>query len=79
VIPQRSNEETEDHRKRRVERNLELSGHTLERVIGDSRGNVSTRSQLARFSNHQAYISMIEPKKLFEELEYLDWLDAIYA
>jgi hypothetical protein len=44
VIPQRSNEEIEDRRKRRVERNLELSGHTLERVIGDLRGNVSIRS-----------------------------------
>jgi hypothetical protein len=43
VIPQKSNEEIEARRKRRVERNLELSGHTLERVIGDLRGNVSTR------------------------------------
>jgi hypothetical protein len=29
VIPQRSNEEIKAHRKRRIERNLELSGHTL--------------------------------------------------
>jgi hypothetical protein len=43
VIPQRSNEEIKSHRKRRIERNLELSGHTLERVIGDLRGNVSPR------------------------------------
>jgi hypothetical protein len=42
VIPQRSNEEIEAHRKRRVERNFELRGHTLERVIGDLRGKVST-------------------------------------
>jgi hypothetical protein len=79
VIPQRSNEEIKAHHKRRVERNLELSGHTLERVIGDLRGKVSTRSQLAKFSNHQAYISMVEPKKVFEALEYLDWLDAMHA
>jgi hypothetical protein len=65
VITQRSNEEIKACRKRRVERNLELSGHTLERVIGDLRGKVSTRSQLAKFSNHQAYISMVEPKKVF--------------
>jgi hypothetical protein len=78
VIPQRSNEEIEARRKRRIERNLELSGHTLERVIGDLRGNVSTRSQLAKFSNHQAYISMIEPKKVFEALEDMDWLDAMH-
>jgi hypothetical protein len=42
VIPQRSNKEIEARRKRRVERNLELRGHTLERVIGDLRGKVST-------------------------------------
>jgi hypothetical protein len=78
VIPQRSNEEIEAHRKRRVERNLELSGHTLERVIGDLRGKVSTRSQLAKFSNHHAYISMVEPKKVFEALEDPDWLDAMH-
>jgi hypothetical protein len=44
VIPQRSNEEIKARRKRRVERNLELRGHTLERVIGDLRGNVSIKS-----------------------------------
>jgi hypothetical protein len=50
VIPQSSNEEIEARYKRRVERNLELRSHTLERVIGDLRGNLSTRSQLAKFS-----------------------------
>jgi hypothetical protein len=35
VIPQSSNEEIEARHKRRVERNLELRGHNLERVIGD--------------------------------------------
>jgi hypothetical protein len=78
VIPQSSNEEIEARCKRRVERNLELIGHTLERVIGDLRGKVSTQSQLAKFSNHQAYISMVEPKKVFEALEDLDWLDAMH-
>jgi hypothetical protein len=78
VIPQRSNEEIKAYRKRRVERNLELRGHTLEKVIGGLRGNVSTRGQLAKFSNHQAYISMIEPKKVFEALKDPDWLDAMH-
>jgi hypothetical protein len=44
VIPQSSNEEIKARRKRRVERNLEIRGHTLERVIRDLRGKVSTRS-----------------------------------
>jgi hypothetical protein len=78
VIPPRSNEEIEAHRKRRVERDLELKGHTLERVIRDLRGKVSTRSQLTQFSNHHAYISMVEPKKVFEALEDPDWLDAMH-
>jgi hypothetical protein len=78
VIPQRSNEEIEARHQKRVERNLELSGHTLESVTGDLRGNVSTRGQLAKFSNHHAYISMVEPKKVFEALEDLDWLDAMH-
>jgi hypothetical protein len=78
VIPQRSNEEIEAHCKRRVERNLELRGHTLERAIGDLRGKVSTRSQLAKFRNHHAYISMVEPKKVFKALEDPDWLDAMH-
>jgi hypothetical protein len=33
---------------------------------------------LAKFSNHQAYISMMEPKKVFEALEDPDWLDAMH-
>jgi hypothetical protein len=78
VIPPRSNEEIEAHRKRRVERDLKLKGHTLERVIGDLRSKVSTQRQLAQFSTHHAYISMVEPKKVFEALEDLDWLDAMH-
>jgi hypothetical protein len=38
---------------------------------------VSTLSQLAKFSNHQAYISMVEPKKVFEALEDPNWMDAM--
>jgi hypothetical protein len=78
VIPPRSNEEIKARRKRRVERDLELKGHTLERVIRDLRSNVSTRRQLAQFSNHHAYISMAEPKKVFEALKDPDWLDAMH-
>jgi hypothetical protein len=33
---------------------------------------------LEKFSNHQAYISMVEPKKVFEALEDPDWLDAMH-
>ena len=39
---------------------------------------VSTRRQLANFSEHQAHISMVEPKKVFEALEDPDWLEAMH-
>jgi hypothetical protein len=33
---------------------------------------------IEKFSNHRAYISMIEPKKIFDALEDLDWLDTMH-
>ena len=57
---------------------MELRGHLLDNVLGDVRRKVSTRKQLANFSNHQAYISMVEPQKVFEDLEDLDWMDAMH-
>ena len=61
-----------------MERTLELRGHTLDKVIGDVRGKLSTRRQLASFCEHQAYISMVEPQKVFEALEDPDWLEAMH-
>ncbi|KAK1561404.1 hypothetical protein QYE76_017272 [Lolium multiflorum] len=39
---------------------------------------ITTRRQLANFSDHQAYISVVEPKKVFDALEDPDWLDAMH-
>ncbi|KAK1632346.1 hypothetical protein QYE76_006661 [Lolium multiflorum] len=47
-------------------------------VLGDVRAKVSTRRQLANFSNHHAYISVVEPKKVFEALEDSDWVEAMH-
>ena len=58
---------------------MEIRQHSLDKVIGDLRGKVSTRRQLANFSDHQAHISMVEPKKVCEALEDPDWLEAIVA
>ena len=57
---------------------MERHQHTLDKVIGDLRSKVTTRRQLANFSDHQAHISMVEPKKVFEALEDLDWLEAMH-
>ena len=51
---------------------------TNEQVLGDLKGKRTTRKQLASFSNHHAYISMIEPKKVYESLEDSDWLEAMH-
>ncbi|KAK1660605.1 hypothetical protein QYE76_048764 [Lolium multiflorum] len=76
--PRRTKEEIEARRLARRDRNLELRGHTHDKVLGDVRAKVSTRRQLANFSHHHAYISLVEPKKVFEALEDSDWLEAMH-
>src|SRR4051794_30455913 len=51
---------------------------TNEHVLGNLKSKVTTRRQLANFSTHHAYISMIEPKKVHEALEDSDWLEAMH-
>jgi hypothetical protein len=50
----------------------------MESVIGSLRRGVSTRRQLANFSSHHAYISCVEPQKVFEALEDPDWVEAMH-
>ncbi|KAK1662886.1 hypothetical protein QYE76_051045 [Lolium multiflorum] len=76
--PRRTKEEIEARRLARRDRNLERLEHTHDKVLGDVRARVSTRRQLANFSNHHAYISLVEPKKVFEALEDPDWLEAMH-
>ncbi|KAK1653556.1 hypothetical protein QYE76_071361 [Lolium multiflorum] len=74
--PRRTKEEIEARRLARRDRNLEILGHTHDKVLSDVRGRVSTRRQLANFS--KAYISLLELKKVFEALEDSDWLEAMH-
>ncbi|KAK1579119.1 hypothetical protein QYE76_016956, partial [Lolium multiflorum] len=76
--PRRTKEEIEARRLARRDRTLEIRGHTHDKVLGDVRAKVSTRRQLANFSNHHAYISVVEPKKVFEALEDSDWVEAMH-
>src|SRR5215216_7634384 len=76
--PSRNNKDIEARRKARADRNLELRGHTLDKVVGDLRRRVSTRRELASFCDHQAHISMVEPKKVFDALEDPDWVVAMH-
>jgi hypothetical protein len=66
---QESFEEAQARSARKVASTLWKGSHTLESVIGTVRKGVSTRRQLANFSSHHAYISCVEPQKVFEVLE----------
>ncbi|KAK1681779.1 hypothetical protein QYE76_042627 [Lolium multiflorum] len=76
--PRKTKEEIEARRLARRDRILEIRGHTHDKVLGDVRAKVSTRRKLANFSNHHAYISVVEPKKVFEALEDSDWVEAMH-
>ena len=60
--PSRNNKDIEVRRKARADRNLELRGHTLDKVVGDLRRRVSTRRELASFCLSLIHIS--EPTRL---------------
>ena len=78
MLPQISNRVIKLRLQARMKRDFELKSHTLEAVIGDLNSKVTTRGQLASFSEHQAHISMVEPKEVFEALEDPDWLEAMH-
>jgi hypothetical protein len=78
VASQETFEQAETCCKARIARTMEIREHTLDKVLGDVRGKVSTRRQFSNFSNHQAYISMVEPQKVYEALDDLDWMEAMH-
>ena len=49
-----------------------------EQILGDLKAKRTTRKQLGNFSSYHAYISMIEPKKVYEALEDSDWVEAMH-
>ena len=75
---QESINEAETRRKERIARAMARKEHLLENVLGDVRGKVSTRNQLANFSNHHAYVSMVEPQKVRDALEDPEWMEAMH-
>ena len=68
MVFQGSPEETQARIEARVDRELRIKEHNLANVLGDIRGKVSTRSQLAKFSEHHSFLSIIEPQKVYEAL-----------
>jgi hypothetical protein len=78
VAYQESFEEAQARRASKVEEALRKGSHSLDSVIGSVRKGVSTRRQLANFSIHHAFVSCVEPQKVFEALEDPDWVDVMH-
>ena len=52
--------------------------HPLDTIIGDISRGVQTRSRLASFCEHFSFVSSIEPKKIDEALNDVDWVNAMH-
>ena len=52
--------------------------HPLDTIIGDISRGVQTRSKLASFCEHFSFVSSIEPKKIDEALNDVDWINAMH-
>ena len=76
--PPRNNDEIEARREARMRRALKNIDVSLDKVAEKLQAKRTTRSELARFSEHHAHISMVEPKKVFEALEDHDWVEAVH-
>ena len=52
--------------------------HPLDTIIVDISRGVQTRSRLASFYEHFSFVSSIEPKKIDEALNDVDWVNAMH-
>jgi hypothetical protein len=51
--------------------------HPIDQILGDISKGVTTRSRLATFCEHYSFVSSIEPFKVEEALQDLDWVLAM--
>jgi hypothetical protein len=49
----------------------------VDQIIGDIRKGVTTRSCIANFCEHYSFVSSIEPFRVEEALQDLDWMMAM--
>jgi hypothetical protein len=78
VVSQETPLEARTRREKKIESTLRRRSISLENVVGSVRKGVSTRRQLSNFSSHHAFVSCVEPKKVYEALEDPDWLIAMH-
>jgi hypothetical protein len=48
--------------------------HPVDQILGDISKGVTTRSRLANFCEHYSFVSSIEPFRVEEALQDLDWV-----
>jgi hypothetical protein len=51
--------------------------HPVDQILGDISNRVTTRSRLANFCEHYSFVSSIEPFRVEEALQDLDWVLAM--
>jgi hypothetical protein len=51
--------------------------HPIDQILGDISKGVTTRSRLATFCEHYSFVSSIEPSRVEEALQDLDWVLAM--
>jgi hypothetical protein len=51
--------------------------HPVDQILGDISNGVTTRSRLANFCEHYSFVSSIEPFRVEEALQDLDWVLAM--
>jgi hypothetical protein len=51
--------------------------HSIDQILGDISKGVTTRSRLANFCEHYSFVSSIEPFRVEEALQDLDWVLAM--
>jgi hypothetical protein len=78
VASQESLVEADTHRQKMIETRMKNHGVELQNILGSLDSKVVTRRQLANFCKHHAFISCVEPKKVFEVLEDPDWLESMH-
>jgi hypothetical protein len=78
VVSQETPLEARTHREKKIENSLQRKSISLENVVGSVCKGVSIWRQLSNFSSHHAFVSCVEPKKVYEVLEDPDWLIAMH-
>src|SRR6187399_2198323 len=76
--PQLSLEEQLERRVATIASRLASREHHMENILGSITKGVSTRRKLANYCAHQAFVSCVEPQKVYEALEDPDWLNAMH-